>query len=182
MIGFLGGSFNPVHLGHLKIAKQVKKQLNLEKLFLMPCGIPPHKKDLFFNQTQRLELLKIALEDYPELSLDTREIDNNKINYTIDTLKQIKKEYPKEKVFFIMGSDSFNNLHTWKDYKNIKNYAQLVVISRPYNQNKIQSDILFINDIKIDISSSKIIKMINNNQDISSLVGQKIAKKITSYL
>lgn len=162
MIGFFGGSFNPVHFGHLEIGKQVKQRLKLDKLFLMPC-YPVHKKKLFFNNAQRLELLKTALKDYPMLEIDEREINNNRPTYSIDTLKKIKLDYPKQKIFFVMGADSYANIHTWKDYQQLSDYAQLVVVSRPNYDIVKHDNIIVIDDINIDISSSDIINQLKRD-------------------
>lgn len=130
MIGFFGGSFDPVHYGHLKTARAIKKELKLNQLFLMPCKVPVHKKTLQFSNKQRLEMLNLALLEFDDLQIDSREMQREGASWTIDTLKQIKVDYPHESIYLIIGQDSFNTLDTWKDYQQFSNYAQLVVIPR----------------------------------------------------
>jgi nicotinate-nucleotide adenylyltransferase (EC 2.7.7.18) len=134
MIGFFGGSFDPVHFGHLKNAVSLKDTLNLSKLFLMPCAAPVHKNKLNFSNAQRLEMLRLATQEFNELSLDLREINRDSDSYTIESLIDIKHEYPDTPICLIIGMDSFINLSTWKDYQDFHQYAHLVVIARPNYQ------------------------------------------------
>jgi len=125
MIGFFGGSFDPVHFGHLKNAALLKSTLDLSELFLMPCAAPVHKNKLNFSNTQRLE--------------DLREINRDSASYTIESLIDIKHEYPDTPVCLIIGMDSFINLSTWKNYQDFHQYVHLVVIARPDCQAPITS-------------------------------------------
>jgi nicotinate-nucleotide adenylyltransferase (EC 2.7.7.18) len=134
MIGFFGGSFDPVHFGHLKNAVSLKDTLNLSRLFLMPCAAPVHKNKLNFSNAQRLEMLRLATQEFNELSLDLREINRDSDSYTIESLIDIKHEYPDTPICLIIGMDSFINLSTWKDYQDFHQYAHLVVIARPNYQ------------------------------------------------
>ncbi len=142
MIGFFGGSFDPIHLGHLKHAQHLKKSLNLSKLYLMPCRTPVHKSALKFSNEQRLAMLDAAVEDFPELSIDTREINAKTKSYTIYSLQQIKQQYPSQAVCLIIGMDSFNQFASWKDYQIFQKYCHLIVINRP-EQTKTSSNYNF---------------------------------------
>ena len=93
MIGIYGGSFDPVHLGHLNTAKSIKKELNFERLFLLPCFKPVHKNSLHYSSTQRVEMLDLAIKKYPSLEIDTREIDRGGNSFMIDTLAELIKEF-----------------------------------------------------------------------------------------
>jgi nicotinate-nucleotide adenylyltransferase len=135
MIGFFGGSFDPVHFGHLKNAQQLKRELNLSELFLMPCRAPVHKDNLTFSTEQRLDMLKIALVDFPILSLDQREINRNSESYSIDSLKEISLEFENQTICLIIGMDSFNHLSSWKDIQKFHKYCHLVVLGRPGEEN-----------------------------------------------
>lgn len=158
MIGFLGGSFDPIHYGHLKTARAIKKELGIAQLFLMPCKAPVHKKRLQFSNQQRLEMLNLALVEFNELQIDTREMDRKSASWTIDTLKEIKANYPNETIFLIIGADSFDALPTWKDYQQFGEYAQLVVLPRPSDSQttNTNTDVYFAKTALIDISSTQI--------------------------
>lgn len=158
MIGFFGGSFNPVHYGHLKTARAIKKELGLKQLFLMPCKVPVHKEGFQFSNQQRLDMLNLALVEFHELQLDTREMGRKSASYTIDTLKQIKVDYLNEKIFLIIGADNFDALDTWKDYQQFGKYAQLVVLPRSSDiqTTDTNTDVYFAKTPLIDISSTQI--------------------------
>jgi len=138
MIGFFGGSFDPIHFGHLKNAVSLKDTLNLSKLFLMPCAAPVHKNKLNFSNTQRLEMLQLATQEFSELFIDLREINRDSASYTIESLIDIKREYPDTPICLIIGMDSFINLHTWKDYQDFHQYVHLVVLLTTYNTYEIR--------------------------------------------
>ena len=131
MIGVYGGSFDPIHLGHLETAVSIKNELNLENCLLMPCATPVHKNSLQFSNNERLEMLNLAIEDFPELSLDTRETNKGGDSFTIDTLKDLRKEKPNETFCLIIGMDSFNQFKHWKNWKNFSAFVHLVVLARP---------------------------------------------------
>jgi nicotinate-nucleotide adenylyltransferase len=181
MIGFLGGSFDPIHYGHLNNARAIKRELNLQSLFLLPCQAPVHKNPLFFSTQSRLTMLKMALEEYPDLSLDTQEITRNTLSYTIDTLKNIKKQYPHQNIYFIMGSDSLNSIKNWKDYSKLSHYAHLVVMPRTsylFSKYPTQLDIYFAKTPLVDISSTTIRSKIHTHQDLSGLMPQSVINYI----
>ena len=117
MIGIYGGSFDPVHLGHLNTAKSIKKELNFERLFLLPCFEPVHKNSLHYSSTQRLEMLDLAIKKYPSLEIDTREIDRGGNSFMIDTLAELIKEFKGKTICLIIGMDSFINFKTWKKWE-----------------------------------------------------------------
>jgi len=130
MIGIYGGSFDPIHLGHLSSATFVKNELNLEKCLLMPCAIPVHKESLHYSSSQRLEMLNLATQDADELAIDKREIHRGGGSYTIDTLKELKSEQPDEIFCLIIGMDSFMQFKSWKQWDEFFNYTHLIVLGR----------------------------------------------------
>jgi len=192
MIGFFGGSFDPVHFGHLKNALSLKNELDLSDLFLMPCAAPVHKNKLNFSNEQRLEMLQLAAQDFSELSIDLREINRDSASYTIESLIDIKQEYPGIPICLIIGMDSFVNLHSWKDYQDFHHYAHLVVIPRPgyklpntsYAFSPIQTVaelhkqpsglVYFSNTELLDISSSDIHCKIDTQKSLSGLLPESI--------
>lgn len=180
MIGFFGGSFDPIHYGHLQIAYAIKQELQLAELFLMPCKIPVHKEKLCFSTQQRLTMLNLALIEFTDLKIDTREINKQGDSWTIDTLKHIKKDYPNKKIFLIIGEDSFNELHTWKDYQQFSSYAQLVVLPRASveQKNHVNSSVYFAKTPLINISSTQIRRKIHTHQNLSKLTPNSIIQYI----
>lgn len=189
MIGFFGGSFDPVHYGHLKIARAVKKELRLSQLFLIPCKVPVHKNLLQFSNKQRLKMLNLALIEFNDLQIDTREIEKQSLSYTIDTLKHIKENYPNKKIFLIIGEDNFNILETWQNYRQFSDYAQLVVLPRISDTQKLNTNtnVYFAKTPLIDISSTQIRSILSNPPSMGKISNHKnlsalLPKNIIEYI
>ncbi len=130
-IGIYGGTFNPIHTGHLEAAGYAVKKLRLEKLLLIPAGLPPHK-DLEAGAPppgKRLEMVRLAAETCSAEALDL-ELRREGKSYTLDTLRELKKCYPKDRLFLLMGSDMFLSFHKWKEPKKIAKLCTLCAFSR----------------------------------------------------
>lgn len=178
MIGFFGGSFDPVHYGHLKTARAVKKELGLQQLFLMPCKTPVHKDALHFSNQQRLDMLNLALVEFNDLQIDMRELNRQSPSYTMETLKHIQFDYPNEEIFLIIGQDSFNTLKTWKDYQKFNGYASVVVLPRIANNQSLNSDIANVYFAKtpvLDISSTQVRSILSDAASIGKINSQKLS-------
>ncbi len=125
-IAIFGGSFNPPHLGHVKIVDSLQKDFKFKKIIIVPAGIPSHKKALEFSAKERLTMLKNI---FGKLVSDV-EVKQKKKNYTVDTLEFFQKKYPKRTLWFVMGLDSFADFLTWKDYERILQLSSLLVFDR----------------------------------------------------
>lgn len=191
MIGFMGGSFDPVHFGHLYQARAIKQELALSQLFLMPCNMPVHKADLYFSNQQRLAMLNLALEAFDDLSISFEEINNPTQSYTIDTLKRLKIKHPHQSLCLIIGADSFATLDTWKDYQQLQDYAQLVVLPRNDSSNTANipnknKGVYFAKTPQVNISSTQVRSILFNpalkgkirEQDLSGLLPEVIIEYI----
>ena len=193
MIGIYGGSFDPVHLGHLITAESIKKELNFDRLFLLPCCVPVHKNSLHYSSKQRLEMLNLAIKEFPSLEIDTREIDRGGSSYMIETLAEIVKEFKDNTICLIIGMDSFKTFKTWKKWDEFAKLIHLIILPRNTNQhpqksldtfdialdknhlNKKTSGLLyFSNSELIDISSSDIRGKIASNQNLDGLTPSSI--------
>ena len=130
-IGFLGGTFDPIHFGHLRPALEIQQALNLHALYLMPNYIAPHKSKSLANTEQRIEMVKLAIQETPTLQLTTQELLRPSASYTIDTLKLLRKQYPNTPLCFIMGMDSLIQFDQWYRYEEILDYCHLIVSHRP---------------------------------------------------
>ena len=130
-IGLLGGTFNPIHLGHLHIAEQTQTRLGFDQILFIPTGDPPHKSFKTLASTQhRLEMVKLATKDSPRFRVSEVEIFSTEICYTIDTLRKLKTQVQGE-LFFLVGLDAFLDLPTWKAADKLLAQANFVVVSRP---------------------------------------------------
>jgi len=130
MIGLLGGTFDPVHKGHLSIAKQAINMLALDELRFIPLNIPPHRQPTIASAQQRLAMLELALEDQVEMIIDTRELENNAISYTIVTLQSLRRDFPETSLILLLGDDAFAKIDSWKNWQQLLDYAHIVTIKR----------------------------------------------------
>ncbi|MFQ6108316.1 MAG: nicotinate-nucleotide adenylyltransferase [Candidatus Aminicenantales bacterium] len=131
-IGILGGTFNPIHRGHLKAAEDVQRTFNLSKVLFIPSYIPPHKESVeMASPFHRLKMVELALADHPRFIPSSIEIEARGKSYSIVTLKRLKRLYPRTLIFFIMGVDAFLEIDTWKEYRKVLEQCFFIVVSRP---------------------------------------------------
>ncbi|MBC7258415.1 MAG: nicotinate-nucleotide adenylyltransferase [Chloroflexi bacterium] len=132
-LGVFGGTFDPVHYGHLVAAEEVRYRLRLDKVLFVPAGMPPHKLDHDITPTRhRVAMLELAIASNPGFALSRVDIDRHGPCYTVDTLALLHEEYgPGTELFFLMGMDSLAEILTWKDPERLIRLAQIVVVGRP---------------------------------------------------
>jgi nicotinate-nucleotide adenylyltransferase len=131
-IGVLGGTFDPVHYGHLLVAETCREQLGLNEVRFIPAAVPPHKLDERITDGHaRADMLKLAVSGYPEFIVDRRELKRTGPSFTVDTLTELQGEFPGAEIFFLMGADSLRDLLTWRDPSRIAQLATLVACNRP---------------------------------------------------
>ena len=130
MIGILGGTFDPIHLGHLRLALEAYEKYKLSEVRFIPCRSPVHKKDPIASTQHRIAMLKLALKSHPDFVLDQREITRKTPSYMIETLQSLKKEMPQQSLGLILSAtdmDTFTQWHCWKD---ILALAKLFIMPR----------------------------------------------------
>ncbi len=131
-VGILGGTFDPVHLGHLQLSEAAATCLGLDTVFLIPSSIPPHKAPERITPAEfRVAMLQLALTDRPRLALSTMELDRGGVSYTIQTLREIRNGPRPYQPVFLVGSDALSEIDTWKEYEAILSDFDLAVVERP---------------------------------------------------
>jgi len=131
-IGLLGGTFNPVHIGHLRAALEVVEFLRLDELRLVPSARPPHRETPQVSAEQRLAMVALAVADEPALSVDDRELRRDKPSYTVDTLESLRAELAADdQVFLLLGWDAFCGLPSWHRWQELLDHCHLLVLQRP---------------------------------------------------
>ncbi|MBU1061427.1 MAG: nicotinate-nucleotide adenylyltransferase [Candidatus Omnitrophica bacterium] len=188
-IGILGGTFDPIHQGHLYLAVRVLDKLSLNKIIFIPTNIPPHKKNVGITAPRhRYNMVRLGIADNRKFAASDIEIKRKGRSYSIETLRQLKERYPPStEIFFITGSDSLNDLDQWKNITEIMRLCKFVVVKRPAF--KIKNAPSFIRDhcfilLSIrakDISSTDIRNRIKSHQSISRLVPESVNKYIEQY-
>ena len=131
MIGIFGGTFNPVHWGHLRTALEIKKALAMDVMMLVPCGVPPHRDEPDIDPQIRLAMLNAAIAGNDELKVDDRELQRAGPSYTVDTLQSIRGEKGDIPIALCVGADAFVHLDTWHQWTNLTKLAHIVVAYRP---------------------------------------------------
>jgi nicotinate-nucleotide adenylyltransferase len=130
-IGIYGGSFDPIHLGHLLLAETCREQLRLDEVRLIPAHVSPFKTDQYpSDDKQRLEMLQLAVTGQDSFVVDPREVDRGGISYTVDTLRELHHEFPDSEWFLLMGADSLIDFLKWKEPAEIGRLAWIIVVGR----------------------------------------------------
>jgi nicotinate-nucleotide adenylyltransferase len=131
-VGLLGGTFDPIHNGHLDIAAKTTQLFNLQKILFIPVSQSPHKLDVRpTSSLHRVAMLELALNQKTEFSIELSEVDNGGVSYTIDTLSRLKERYPDWELFLILGADAFLLMDTWKCFTDILKLCHVLVSTRP---------------------------------------------------
>ncbi len=184
-IGLLGGSFNPIHLGHLQVAENVLKKTDLQEIWFVPSGNHPLKKRSdFLDVQQRILLIQKAIEDFPDYKLCTLDAENDKPSYTSELVKKIKKIYPKEQFYFIAGYDIVAELPLWNEYEWLLENLEFIIINRPNIDKSEWKNLGYIHKLKFiemppnNVSSSLIRDRISQKKSVQDLVPKKIIKDI----
>lgn len=175
-IGILGGTFNPVHIGHLILAEEVREKLGLERIIFVPTALPPHKDNLNIAPAKdRLKMLKLAVASNKFFSVSDVEIKRQGRSYTIDTLKEFQTKYPQDELYFIIGSDLLKYLNEWKDLAQILSMVKFVAATRPgYALEKIPAHIQTLPIRAVDVSGFDVRQCVAQNKSFGYLVTDKV--------
>ena len=190
-IGIMGGTFNPIHNGHLEMANKAYHQFALDEIWFMPTKNPPHKEiDGNTSDEERVEMVSLAIEPYPHFLLSTLELERVGMTYTKDTLEELTKKYPEYYFYFIIGSDSLLYIDKWMEPEKLLSIAHLLSAPRyPSNpkednekkaflEENFGADIQFIEMEPVVVSSQQIRNSIKKGEDISSLLPEKVVNYI----
>ena len=131
MIGIFGGTFDPVHYGHLRAAHEAKVALGLKEMRLLPAGTPPHRSNTFAAAEHRLAMLQLAIACYPDLRADDREVRRQGYSYMVDTLQEIRDEEGEAPLLLFIGQDAANKLDSWNQWVKLFSLAHIVIMRRP---------------------------------------------------
>ncbi|MDO9106656.1 MAG: nicotinate-nucleotide adenylyltransferase [Methylovulum sp.] len=161
MIGILGGTFDPVHYGHLRVALEVKDLFDLDELRLIPSATPPHRSQPAASAPMRSDMLTLAVTHQPGLRVDVRELARPGASYMVDTLQSLRQDFPDQPLLLFIGTDAFNHLTRWHRWQNLFDYAHLVVMTRPGVS--IQQNDDFFND-----------KLAGDKQELAQTIAGKL--------
>lgn len=193
-IGILGGTFDPVHLGHVEIARQALEELELDELIVVPAKRQPFKLDFpVSDAATRLEMLKIAFQDVPRVVISDYELNKDEVSYTINTLNAFKQMHPKDEIWFLLGTDSLLKIEIWMNAKELLTRFNLIVGSRPgYKEEELDRQIRHLEQTymtrihkltnkKLNISSTEIKKRIAQGKKLDKLVPLAVERYIIQH-
>lgn len=186
-LGIMGGTFDPVHFGHLFIAEEARVALGLGRVLFVPSGTPPHKSyDGMATAEERYEMVRLAIEDNPHFGITRIETDRTGNSYTLDTLMLVKNLFPGHEPYFITGTDAILDLPHWHRPYDIANAAKLVTVGRPgYARDKIAElprelakAIITIDSLQLDISGTDIRRRIAAGESVRYLIPESVRRYI----
>ena len=185
-IAIYGGSFNPMHRGHEQIVEYILKNLNMDKIIIVPVGIPSHRENNLEQSDTRLKICREIFKDNSKIEVSDIEIKSDGKSYTYDTLIKLIEVYGKNNEFFeIIGEDSLKNFKTWKNYKELLKICKLIVFRRNDDEDKEidkeflkNSNIIILKNKYYNYSSTEIREKVKNGEDISNLVNKRVEKII----
>ncbi|AMV71156.1 nicotinate-nucleotide adenylyltransferase [Desulfuromonas carbonis] len=204
-IGIFGGTFNPIHLAHLRVAEEVREVCALDRVMFLPAATPPHKsvaEEVPF--AERLAMVEAAIADHPDFFASDLEGRRLGKSFSVDTLEILRREQPSDEFFFLIGMDSFRDLPTWRDYRRLFSLAHIVVAPRPgVNSEQPQellpvamrdqfcydatsktwrhaggTSLIFLAETYLDISSTRIRQLVAAGRSIRYLVPPAVAEHI----
>lgn len=178
-IGFWGGCFNPPSCAHINLAKELLKNLNLDKIIFVPVGDYYEKEELE-DSKHRYNMLKIATSKIDNIEVEDIEINIDKKMYAKDAFKLIQEKYFNEDIYFIMGSDNFINIHKWKEYKEIIQKYKYIIVERPdFKTSTDKTNILYYKPEQTkDISSTAIRKLLKGKASLDNYIDKDVYKYI----
>jgi nicotinate-nucleotide adenylyltransferase len=209
-VGLFGGTFDPVHCGHIRAAGEVLERLSLDKVLFIPSFIPPHKERTgIASARDRLRMVELACREEPRFAASSIEVDAGEKSYSIITLEKVKRVYPGAWIFFVLGVDAFLEIETWRDHERVLEECLFIVMTRPgyrleqadrvlggfigekvyhiSENEKIGEDlfgahrIFFLPIPALDISSTEVRRRIGRGETVNSLVPDTVGDYIRSH-
>jgi nicotinate-nucleotide adenylyltransferase len=201
-IGLLGGTFNPIHIGHLRGAEEIREALGLGRIYFIPSSMPPHKDSSdIASPADRLKMIELATGENPFFEVCDIEIKRGGPSYTVHTLEYFSSEFPDSEIYFILGAELFSEIHTWREYRRLFELSNFAVITRPgfphftsvplalgddFRYYKDEENVIFYRHkgsnktlalVKIEgiqVSSTRIRDLIKKNSSIKYLVPREV--------
>lgn len=194
-IGIMGGTFNPIHKGHLALARAAMDEFVLDKIIFIPAGMPPHKKPgEIIDKEHRYKMVKMAIKGSSKFLISRIELDRKGISYAVDTFNELKKKYGgKAKLFYVMGLDSINEILEWKKPLELFKLCEFIVSTRPGSRIRTfkrlvrfpplqkEVDKIHLMELKENISSSDIRERLKSGRSVKGLLPKTVENYIRKH-
>jgi nicotinate-nucleotide adenylyltransferase len=183
-LGILGGTFDPIHVGHLVLAEQVREKLQLEQVIFIPCASPPHKTGHELSPAaQRFEMTELALKGNARLSVSDIELKREGLSYTVETLRKLRERHKDSEIYFLTGSDVLDEITTWREPEEIYRLAKIVIGVRPGfdqfdPQDRFAKKSVIVRITGVDVSSTEIREKVRKGESIKYLVPSDVEEYI----
>lgn len=172
-VGILGGTFNPPHIGHFIMANEVKEALGLDEVRFMPNAIPPHKEADETTIEQRVKMLELGIAGRNGFTIELIELERGGVSYTYDTMKLLVEREPYE-LYFIIGGDNIDALHTWYRIDDLVKLVQFVGVGRPRTRGESDYDVLMVETPEVDLSSTLLRARFAEGKSVAYLLPEAI--------
>ena len=181
-VGVLGGTFDPIHSGHLISAQAALEELNLDRILFVPAAISPHKTDVppIVSAKDRVEMMRLAIDGEPRFSIDDRELLREGPSYTIDTMRSLLGDYPGVRFIYLIGADNVRQLATWHEISELKNLVDFAVFTRSKGEVVPEEEFLLVHRI-IDISSTEIRERLAKGKSVRYFLPSAVYDYIMSF-
>ena len=194
-IGILGGTFDPIHNGHLALGRYAKEMFSLDRIRIMPNGNPPHKEEesIESNTKHRVEMVRLAIQDEPGFDLELYEVERKEVNYSYLTMEHFTKEFPEDEFYFIIGADSLFDIEKWRCPERLLKTCVILAAYRDgksrtemdarivYLNEKYQADIRLLSMPEVDISSTEIREDMKDQISIKKMVPKSVYEYIVKH-
>lgn len=192
-IALLGGTFNPIHQGHVLIARGAIRAFDLDRVYFVPCFIPPHKAEAGLASVHhRAEMVRLAIIDEPKCEVHMAEIRRGGPSYTVETLRALRAEHPQDSLHFIVGSDIFEDVGNWQSFAELAGICEFLVIERPGCPLNLPPPSVAKADLPLlryssfqaptaDISSSEVRRSISEGKNVSQLLPGRVYEYIQAH-
>jgi nicotinate-nucleotide adenylyltransferase len=179
--GILGGTFDPIHLGHLAAARAAIECAALDRVVVIPTGVPPHRAPTVAGAADRLEMSRLATAGDPRLEVSDIELRREGASYTVDTLRALRRLHPDDELFLILGWDAAKLLDTWREPDEMRRLARVIVVTRPGSGAPATTSEILCERPTPDISGSALRRALQRGDPVAKFVSEPVADYIASH-
>lgn len=176
----LGGTFDPIHLGHLAAARAAMDCAGLDRVLLVPTGVPPHRPPAVGAVRDRLAMTRLAVAGDPRFEVSDIELQRNGASYTVDTLRELRKLHPNDELFLVLGWDAAKLMETWREPEEVRRLAQVIVVTRPGSGVPATSTEILCERPTPDISGSALRAALRRGEKVTGKLPEPVADYIAA--